>query len=189
MLALLLFSAQWLELTLERQHGDAWKPVAPGLVLESGAKVRFQFQTNFTGFVYVVNHGSSGARAMLFPSPDAGMNNHVREGKTYPVPAAEAAFRVSGPEGHDVVYWILSPRALGEAEALSLAREAAPEPKLIPRCDESLLRARGECVDTKAGPRLVSRELSIVQKDERTRVSVTSPLARPLVYQYRLAHR
>lgn len=174
---------------LERQQGEAWKPVAPGLVLESGSRVRFQFRTNFTGFVYVVNHGSSGDRAMLFPSPDAGMNNHVRAETAYMVPATEAAFRVSGPEGHDVVYWILSPKALGEAEAIALAREAAPAPKLLPRCDESLMRARGECVDTKAGPRLVSRELSIVQKDERTRVSVSSPVARPLVYQYRLPHR
>ena len=186
---LLLLTPQWIELTLERESEGAWKPAPPGLVLETGSRDRYRYQTPNTALVYVVNHGSSGARKLLFPAPDSGMDNHVRQGTSYLVPSTEAAFRVSGPEGHDIVYWILSPRALGEAEALALAREAAPPARLLPRCDDSVLRARGECVDTQAGPRLVSRELTIVQKDERTRVGISTPPERPLVYQYRIPHR
>ena len=49
-------------------------------------------------------------------------------------------------------------------------------------------RARGECVDTKAGPRMISRELTIVQKNETAHVSVVGRLTKPLLYQFRLAH-
>jgi hypothetical protein len=77
---------------------------------------------------------------------------------------------------------------MSESEALMLTSSPPPEPQLLPRCDETLMRARGECVDSKAGPRMISRELTIVQKNETAHVSVVGKLSKPLMYQFKLAH-
>lgn len=180
--------ARWLDVTLDRMEGGKWLPAEPGRVMKQGEHVRFRFKANFAGYVYVVNHGTSGVRALLFPNADAGMDNTVQAAKEYRVPSTMASFRIDGPAGHDQVFWIISPTPLSESEALTLTSSPPPEPRLLPRCDETLMRARGECVDTKAGPRMISRELTIVQKNETAHVSVVGRLTKPLLYQFRLAH-
>lgn len=180
--------ARWLDVTLDRMDNEKWWPVEPGTVMKPGEHVRFRFKANFAGYVYVVNHGTSGVRALLFPNAAAGMDNTVQAAKEYRVPSTQASFRIDGPAGHDQVFWIISPTPMSESEALALTSSPPPEPQLLPRCDETLMRARGECVDTKAGPRMISRELTIVQKNETAHVSVVGRLTKPLMYQFRLAH-
>lgn len=180
--------ARWLDVTLDRQEGEQWLAAEPGRVMKKGEHVRFRFKANFAGYVYVVNHGTSGVRALLFPHADAGMDNTVQPAREYRVPSTQASFRIDGPAGHDQVFWIISPTPMSESEALALTSSPPPEPRLLPRCDETLMRARGECVDTKAGPRMISRELTIVQKNETAHVSVSGRLTKPLLYQFRLAH-
>ncbi|MEP7367307.1 MAG: DUF4384 domain-containing protein [Acidobacteriota bacterium] len=180
--------ARWLDVTLDRMENEKWWPVEPGTVMKQGEHVRFRFKANFAGYVYVVNHGTSGVRALLFPNADAGMDNTVQPAKEYRVPSTQASFRIDGPAGHDQMFWIISATPLSETEALELTSSPPPEPTLLPRCDETLMRARGECVDTKAGPRMISRELTIVQKNETAHVSVVGKLTKPLMYQFRLAH-
>ena len=79
-------------------------------------------------------------------------------------------------------------------------------PALVPRCDDTILRARGDCIDNGAGLKLVPRDgpvpqnlagpagktpqdpLVLRQKDTSV-VSSPVPLAGPVVYEFRLAHR
>ena len=180
--------ARWLDVTLDRMEDEKWWPVEPGTVMKHDEHVRFRFKANFAGYVYVVNHGTSGVRTLLFPNADAGMDNTVQPAKEYRVPSTQASFRIDGPAGHDQVFWIVSPTPMSESEALTLTSSPPPEPQLLPRCDETLMRARGECVDSKAGPRMISRELTIVQKNETAHVSVVGKLSKPLMYQFKLAH-
>jgi hypothetical protein len=198
--------AQWLELNLDRSEGQAWKAIEPGLVLNQNDLVRFRFRANFAGYVYIVNYGTSGSQTLLFPSDGAGRENRIEAGREYVVPQAGSSFRVTGPAGQDVVYWIVSPLPLDAEQTRKLRQQQSPEsrqPVLIPRCDETMLRARGQCIDTSAGPRNVApekalpptmpkitpRELVIIQKNEATRVSAGEALGRPFIYEYRLAHR
>lgn len=181
-------TARWLDVTLDRMENEKWWPVEPGTVMKQGEHVRFRFKANFAGYVYVVNHGTSGDRVLLFPNAQAGMDNTVQAAREYRVPSTMASFRIDGPGGHDQVFWIISPAPLSESEALALTSSPPPEPTLLPRCDETLMRARGECIDSKAGPRMISRELTIVQKNETAHVSVVGGLTKPLLYQFRLAH-
>ncbi|MEZ5400173.1 MAG: DUF4384 domain-containing protein [Bryobacteraceae bacterium] len=197
--------SQWLEVILERKRDKQWAKIDPGLVLESSDVVRFRFRTNFSGFVYIVNYGTSGSRTLLFPGEATGRENHVAADQEYLVPANGASFRVAGPPGHDVVYWILSPVALGseDAKALTSGPGEHKPPRLLPRCDDSILRARGECVDSTAGarnvkdpeslpgnlPKLTPRELVIVEKPGATRISAPGSIGAPVVYEFRLAHR
>ena len=200
--------SQSMEIVLERNEAGAWKTIDPGLVLKSGDLLRFRFRATFDGYLYVINSGTSGGQSLLFPADNTGRNNRVEAGREYLVPATGASFQVAGPAGHDVVYWLISPVPLDGNPAAALNSNRAPRPagKLIPRCDQSIFRARGLCIDSSAGPRnvadpaalpdaistsapnLQARELVIVQDKNRSRVSSSGKLTGPIVYEFRLAH-
>jgi hypothetical protein len=199
--------SQSVEIVLERSEAGAWKKIDPGLVLAQGDLVRFRFRTTFDGYLYVINSGTSGAQSLLFPGDATGRNNRVLAGTEYFVPSTAASFKVAGPAGHDVVYWLVSPVPLdgNPAAALKNPQTARPAGKLIPRCDQSIFRARGLCIDSTAGPRnvtvdealpksidsvpnLTRRELVIVQDKDTARVSSSGKLTGPIVYEFRLAH-
>jgi hypothetical protein len=76
---------------------------------------------------------------------------------------------------------------------------------LIPRCDEGILKARGDCIDSTAGPKLIprdvdvskdlaaanaaSRELLFVREQNTAVISSAAPLTGPVIYEFQLAHR
>jgi hypothetical protein len=207
LLALLWLAAQpvqRMEITLERQEGTAWKTVDPGFVFDKGDRVRFRFRANFSGYLYVMDYGTSGAYSLLFPREETGRDNRIESGKDYQIPATQAWFRIDGPPGHDIVYWVVSPLAL--ADGAALPKSKPPPTTLMPRCDDSIFRARGLCIDSSAGlrsvpdteelpenlkavPRAKSRELVIMRKEDSSQVSSPAPLTGPVVYEFRLAHK
>ncbi len=200
LIAAALAAQQRVEVTLERRDTGTWKSADPGHVFASGDQVRFRFKSNFSGFLYVVNEGTSGDTATLFPSAETGTDNRVEAGREYLIPGNQGAFRLTGPAGFDTVYWIVSPVRLG-AEAPKYkplppppAPGAAPT-NMQPRCDDAILRARGECVDSTAGIKnnelhaLRSRELFFLRKEERVVVAAPPQSTGPFSYQFRLAHR
>ncbi len=201
-----------MEITLERAGDSGWKTVPPGLVLDQGDRVRFRFRSNFDGYLYVMNQGTSGSYTLLFPRDETGRDNNITSGREFLIPATEAYFRIAGPPGHDIVYWMLTPVAMGGTSSPSYVplppppKTPPPPQNLLPRCDASLLRARGLCIDTSAGPKQVdadeplpenlaglpgvrSRELVIMRRQNQTVLSSPSPMNGPVVYEFRLAHR
>jgi hypothetical protein len=197
-----------------RTDGD-WKTVDPATIFDSGAQVRFRVQANFAGYLYVMNHGTSGDYSLLFPREDTGMRNELEPDKEYIVPATEGgAFRITGPPGHDIVYWMVTPLELAPGRSAHPGYVPLPPPPpagtklntLVPRCDDAVFRARGECVDSKAGPRRVedrstlppnlksvpnlrSRELVFIREKNAAVVSSPAGATGPVVYEFRLAHK
>jgi len=201
--------AHRMELVLERLDRDTWRAIDPGLVLAQGDRVRFKFRTNFDGYLYVMNQSTSGTYEQLFPRPETGQDNHIAASKEYQIPATSAAFRIAGPAGHEIVYWLVTPARLNDTvprTAPPPAPKAAP-PTLIPRCDDTILKSRGDCVDPSAGPNLVprgealppnlarpaqagsQRDLIFVRQKNTAVISSPVPLGGPVLYEYRLAHR
>jgi hypothetical protein len=193
---------QRLEITIEKRETGAWKIMDPGHVFQDGDQLRFRFKSNQAGFLYVVNEGTSGDQSTLFPSEEAGTNNKIEPGREYIVPSTSGAFRITGPKGYDTVYWVLSPVRIAEP-AKYKPLPAPPEPNqvpanLSPRCDDTVLKARGECVDARAGlkpnvvPGLTPRELFFVRKGDQSIVSVPPVKVAanaPVTYQFRIAHQ
>jgi hypothetical protein len=201
--------AHRMEIVLERLDGNDWRAVDPALVLAQGDRVRFKFSTNFDGFLYVMNQSTSGKYEQLFPGSETGQENRIAANRQYQVPATSTAFRVAGPPGYEVVYWLVTPARLTDAPP----RFGAPPPDLtvkpptlIPRCDDSVLRARGDCVDHSAGLKLVPRgeelpqnltgaaentprDLLFMQQKDTAVIASTAPLTGPVIYEFRLAHR
>ncbi|HTB13057.1 MAG TPA: DUF4384 domain-containing protein [Bryobacteraceae bacterium] len=199
---------QRIKLSVDRQEGSAWKPVDSALVFAAGDKLRFRVSSTFAGYLYVMNHGTSGAYELLFPRADTGADNSIEAGKEYIVPAVQGWFKVTGPAGHDIVYWVISPIKLGnEVRPLPPPPPTASLPlSFRPRCDDAIFKSRGDCVDTSAGvkplkegeaiPKNLSglaeptpRELLFIQEKGATVVSSPAPLTGPVVYELRLAHR
>ncbi len=196
-----------MEITLERQQGAGWVAVDPGFVFEKGDRLRFVFRANFDGYLHVMDYGTSGRFSLLFPREETGQDNRIESGKEYKIPATESWFRVDGPPGHDLVYWLASPVPLAQGGAgPPPPKEGGPPKTLLPRCDDSIFRARGLCIDSSAGlravpetedlpgslrdiPRTRSRELVIVRKGEGTVVSSPVKLTGPVIYEFHLAHK
>ena len=75
----------------------------------------------------------------------------------------------------------------------------------MPRCDEGVLKARGDCIDNSAGPKLIprdvdvskelaaanaaSRELLFMRQQNTAVISSQAPLTGPVIYEFQLAHR
>ena len=104
---------QRIRLTVERQESSNWKMVDAALVFADGDKLRFHVTSSFAGYLYVMNHGTSGGYELLFPRSDTGSDNSIEAAKDYIVPAAQGWFKVTGPAGHDILYWVISPIKLG----------------------------------------------------------------------------
>jgi hypothetical protein len=198
-----------MELVLERLDRETWRAIDPGLVLAQGDRVRFKFRTNFDGFLYVMNLSTSGTYEQLFPRQETGEDNGIAASKEYQVPATSAAFRIAGPAGFETVYWLVSPARLNDSAPRYQpppAAKAAP-PTLVPRCDDTILKSRGDCVDPSAGPKLVPRgeqlpqnltapeigreprDLLFLRQKNTAVISSPVPLAGPVIYEFRLAHR
>jgi hypothetical protein len=201
---------QRMEISLDRRDASGWKAVDPGLVFGQGDHVRFRFRANFAGYLYVMIQSTSGKYETLFPRQDTGEENQVEPGKEYIIPATQGSFRITGPPGQDILYWIVTPLPLGAApkyQPLPPPPKPGPVPhNLTPRCDDTLFKARGECIDSSAGPRGIrreealpenlkavpdarSRELFFIREKDVSVVASPGPLSGPVIYEFRLAHR
>jgi hypothetical protein len=208
--------SQHLDITLELKMNGDWQPIDPGLVLDRGNLVRFRVRSDFEGYLYVMNLGTSGQYTLLFPREDTGRTNKIEASKEFLVPALDGSFQITGPPGYETVYWLVSPVELGEEAARSKATYVPlppppakinkPSATLIPRCDDTMFQARGECIDSSAGPRgindpkelpgnlstvpdVTSRELAFIKKDKSTLVSAPENSKGPVIFEFRIAHR
>jgi hypothetical protein len=197
-----------LEITLEQKIGEETKPVAAEHVFEQGDVVRFKLHSDYNGYLYVMNQSTSGEFSTVFPAADTGSDNRIAAKRDYVVPA-DGWFRISGPAGFEVLYFLLSPTALTQPAVAGRPGGAGfvmpgPASSLKPRCNDEVFRARGECMDTSAGPSAVppgaalppeispiagsaSRDITFTRNSDSTTVGTNAGKA-PVIYTFRLAH-
>jgi hypothetical protein len=182
-----------MEILLEKEDHGKVAVMEPGHVFESGDHLRFRFTPNFSGTLFVQDRGTSGSYTLLFPKAETGTDDRIEAGKTYLLPSTDQGwFRVAGPAGHDIVYFVVTSAKAGTAVTpvpvphLPPAGEAPAN--MTPRCNDELFRARGDCIDLSAGPK-GARDLFIIRKDKASVVSSPEPLDGPVVYQFHVAHK
>jgi hypothetical protein len=198
-----------MRIILEQQVGSAVRSVSPQHVFKTGDMVRFRVRSTADGFLYVSNRAASGKYSELFPGKGLPGDNRLENGREYRIPAASRSwFRIERPPGYETVFFTFTytPLVRRNEPALPPATHENPVPEthppaLIPRCDDALFRARGECLDVSAGPSavppgtvagpdvLTSRDVAIVQSPDGSVVSPVSPGNAPIVYEFRIAHR
>lgn len=197
-----------LTIHLENKRGDKVQTVRPEHVFDTGDIVRFRVTASQNGYLYVLDHGSSGNYQVLFPAEGSAAGNNVQRGTDYLVPATgDGWFQVEAPAGFDTVYFLLSPTPLTVAPASHPATSvpATPPASLKPRCNDSVFQARGECVDDTAGPAPLARDAPlppqiklmapqasrdiVLSTGDDESVDASAPSGQPVVYTFRLAHR
>jgi len=82
-------------------------PVDPSNEFKAGDLIKIQFQSNFEGYIYVVNIEPNGKRKVLFPYPDA-TDNSVRPEVRYDIPPGSAAIEFDKEKGTEVLQVIMS---------------------------------------------------------------------------------
>ena len=84
----------------------------PARTFHSGERVRFAFESNMDGYLYVVQRGSTGQWTVLFPDPDAnGGRNAIRRSEAYFVPN-NGWFAFDETPGTEEVFVVLSKQSL-----------------------------------------------------------------------------
>lgn len=199
-----------ISIVLEKKTGDAAQTVDPGHVFDSGDTIRFRLQPAVDGYLYVLDLNTSGKYEVLFPRAETGNDNRIEHGREYLLPATQDGwFEVAGPAGHEKIYFVMSPLALTTGQLQNAPKAMPPQgtapSSLRPRCNDSIFKARGECIDSTAGPKPVapseklpralneaasgaSRDLKFTKKSSTSVVTTNSPLSGPVVYEFLLAH-
>ncbi len=190
------------EVVLEKSAGSSWEPADPRTVFKPKDEIRFRFQSTFDGYLYVLNKTASGQYLWLFPSAQSGSDNRISAAKPITIPSTEGAFVIPDNPGFDTVYWILSPTEMRDLSMSPLA--PGEKSTLMPRCNDSELRARGNCLDDTAGPRsfkpqptlpkpitstLRARELKLERKPEAAHIKFAGMSGKALIYEFWIAHR
>ena len=202
-----------MEIALEKKEGSVARRADPRHVFQAGDLVRFRYRPNFSGYLYVLNHSTSGKYTVLFPTGETGTQNRLEAGQEYLLPSTESGwFRIEGPAGHEVVYWLVTPAALENSASAAMPLpipvplSGPPPAGMTPRCDDTVFRARGDCIDTNAGPRPVARgeklpeglsalpeagarDLVFIRKQQLTLVSAPEMFTGPMIYEFALAHK
>jgi hypothetical protein len=200
-----------ISIRLEQKNGDESKTVPQNTVFHNGNILRFRLTSRIAGYLYVVDKGTTGETTTLFPVlTGAGMQNRIEPDQTMVVPAiGDGWFEVSGPSGFDTIYLLVSSTPISIPPAAVPEKQESPQntlpPNLLPRCNDEIFKARGECIDSSAGAAPlppdapVPRELvpfaksaarDIILTDDSDGVTVKpAPSAKlPLIYTFRLAH-
>lgn len=204
-----------MEITVEKKAGAHARVMDPGHVFDPGDLVRFRFKSNLRGYLYVLDRNTSGGDTLLFPTAESGTDNRIERSREYLLPAtADGWFQIKGPAGHEVVYWVVSPIEFPAPAKAAATPIPAPSPSqpgelpagMTPRCDDTIFRARGDCVDVTAGAKPVAksgalpdslppmsgaaaRELVFIRKQNSSVISTLGPLDGPVIYEFRLAHK
>jgi len=83
-------------------------------VFHSGDRVRFVFDANIDGYLYVVQQGSSGRWDVLFPTAEInGGRNAIKRSEEYEVPTG-GWFRLAPPAGTEQVFVFLSAEPMAQ---------------------------------------------------------------------------
>jgi hypothetical protein len=81
-------------------------PVDPSNEFKAGDEIKIQFQSNFEGFIYVVNIAPNGKRRLLVPSPEA-TDNAVRSDDQYEFPRG-STIQFDDEKGTEVLQVIMT---------------------------------------------------------------------------------
>jgi len=105
-----------LRVSMELKRGGAVRAVSPQTIFQSGDNVKLHLTSNFDGYIYVLDEGTSGNTTLLYPASQTGTSNLVKTGHEYVIPETAGSFRVTGQAGVERLIVIASPRALGQLE-------------------------------------------------------------------------
>ncbi|MEW6730367.1 MAG: hypothetical protein AB1489_03410 [Acidobacteriota bacterium] len=101
-----------LDILLKRPNSEIWLNVPPDMIFHNGDRVKIGLRSNFDGFLYIVNIGTSGMRRIMVPGPFA-HEHGLHKGEYQQFLVGELA----GEPGTETLYIISAPTKIAEFEA------------------------------------------------------------------------
>lgn len=99
-------AADGLKVIIYQAGANGLAPVSPGKTFKTGDRFKLKFESNFDGYVYVINVTPRGENRLLFPR-GLTRHNNVRAGESYDIPAAND-FKFEGEPGLEVLRVLMS---------------------------------------------------------------------------------
>jgi hypothetical protein len=91
----------------------------PDTNFKSGDRIRLSVEANTSGYLYIIQRGSSGRWTLLFPSKEIqGETNQVEKGNRYEIPVGAASFQFDAVPGTEKLFLILSRQPEADVEKL-----------------------------------------------------------------------
>lgn len=98
--------ADAMRFVLLKAQDNSFAPVNPGQEFKSGDEVKLSFESNFEGYIYVVNIEQDGKKCLIFPYTGE-TNNKVKLDQSYTLPRG-ATWKFDENKGTEVVQVIMS---------------------------------------------------------------------------------
>jgi hypothetical protein len=170
-----------LRYSILKREGSESVEVDSDTVFQSGDRIRLRIDVNTSGYLYIVNRGSSGNWKPLFPSPEiAGGDNRVQKGTQYEIPSGYV-FTFDEQPGKEKLFIVFSHKPVSDLEELIYSlTSGSQKPKESARPLLALAT-----VDDGLVSRLrtfSSRDLIIEKVDETAKPAPSAPAKEKAVY-------
>ena len=184
--------ADGLKVTIYQATADGMVPVDPKKAFKSGDRFRLKLESNFNGYVYVINVPPVGENRLLFPRGVSRRNN-IRAGQSYDIPTKNDFEFEAGP-GIEILRILMSRTSVSVLEAaLDRAPRQAAYVPLDATTTQSLeqligkpARSRSSGISTQTTTRksgIQTRKLTLDRKKETTFVVVSGGKGIPSQFQ------
>ena len=102
--------------SLELTREGKTEIVAPNSTFKSGDRVKLLYTPGMDGYIYWISRMTSGKFTVLFPTAKTGMDNAVKKGEKYTMPA-KGAFRFDDKTGTEIIICMISPQKIAVLDA------------------------------------------------------------------------
>ena len=117
--------ADAMRFVLLKAEESTYVPVNPGQEFKSGDELKLSFESNFEGYIYVVNIEQGGKKCLLFPYTGE-TNNKVKLDQSYTLPRS-AVWKFDETKGTEVMQVIMSREPIAFLDA-ALKSPACSDP-------------------------------------------------------------
>lgn len=92
---------------LLKHDGNQLVPADPGAEFKQGDQIKIQFESNFEGYVYLINVQPNGKKKIIFPY-DATSGNTIVANKRYDFPPGRDLIEFDGEKGTEILQVIMT---------------------------------------------------------------------------------
>lgn len=149
---------------LQKDPSGRYVEVLPSTVFHSGDHVKLSVMANHSGYLYIIQQGSSGNWSPIFPGQDAAKgSNYIEPGQVYEIPN-DGAFELNKQRGKERLFILLSVKPIDDLDgAIFGLQENKPEPTAVPASSPETLASANRITDQLV-EQLASRDLVAVQE-------------------------